>query len=105
MSVTWCLPDATRIAGTVDMPASARLWGDCEVVIEVMAAGRVRPLWRHRLNESTPEAAFNLELPGGSDLQWTVARGGRERPDSGSCGASSGADQVMRGRIIASATW
>ena len=72
MAVTWSLPGATRIAGSIDMPVSARLWGDCEVVIEVEAAGQVRPLWRRRLNESTPEAAFNLELPGGSDLQWRV---------------------------------
>jgi hypothetical protein len=72
MTVTWSLPGATRIAGTVELPVSARLWGDCEVAIEAVASGRVRPLWRQRLNESTPEAAFNLELPGGSDLEWTV---------------------------------
>jgi hypothetical protein len=42
------------------------------VAIEAVASGRVVPLWRHRLNEATPEASFNLELPGGSDLEWTV---------------------------------
>ncbi len=72
MAVTWSLPDATRIAGTVELPMSSRLWGDCVVSIGVASSGQVRPLWRGRLDESTPEAPFNLELPGGSDVQWTV---------------------------------
>jgi hypothetical protein len=72
MTVTWALPGAVRIAGTVELPEAARLWGDCDVAIEAVASGRVVPLWRHRLNEATPEASFNLELPGGSDLEWTV---------------------------------
>ena len=72
MTVTWSLPDAVRIAGVVELPESSRLWGDCDVAIEAIASGRVLPLWRHRLNEATPEASFNLELPGGSDLEWRV---------------------------------
>lgn len=72
MTVTWSLPGAARIAGDVELPESSRLWGDCNVTIEAIASGRVVPLWRHRLNEATPEASFNLELPGGSDLEWRV---------------------------------
>jgi hypothetical protein len=92
MTVAWSLPGARRIAGVVELPESSRLWGDCDVAIEAVASGRVVPLWRHRLNEATPEASFNLELPGGSDLEWRV------RLESGENGPIM--DRVVLRRVL-----
>jgi hypothetical protein len=70
MGVTWSLPaDASRVAGVVELPASARAWGDCHVVM-FDAAGRER--WTARLNAQTPRFDFNLDLSAEPTRELTI---------------------------------
>lgn len=60
MAVTWTLPaDAQRVAGVIELPASARAWGDCNVLL-LDASGSQR--WSARANSQAPRHAFNLDL-------------------------------------------
>jgi len=38
------------------------VWGDCDVFIELVVGGDVKPLWHQRLRGSTPEFTFNIAL-------------------------------------------
>ena len=72
--VEWTLPPGvTRLAATLELPPSARLWGDCEVVIEgVSTAGAAATLARVPLNQSTPTATVNTPLSGAARLRFTI---------------------------------
>lgn len=60
MAVTWTLPaEAQRVAGVIELPASARAWGDCNVTL-LDDAGNER--WSARVNNQTPRNTFNLDL-------------------------------------------
>ncbi|MCX5689237.1 MAG: hypothetical protein NTV94_05515, partial [Planctomycetota bacterium] len=74
MSVLCDVPGASRVSGMVELPESCRVWGDCEVFIEVMSggAGVTKPLWHQRLNGAQPRVAFNLMLPATSDAVLVV---------------------------------
>jgi hypothetical protein len=90
MGVTWSLPaDARRIAGVVELPASARAWGDCNVVM-LDEAGRER--WSARLNGQDPRQDFNLDLGAEPTSSLTV------RVDAGANGPIE--DRVLLRRVL-----
>lgn len=79
MIAEWTLPEnATRIAATLVLPPPCRVWGDCEVIIELIRGGEVLSLQRTRLNGETPVADLSARFdaaPGGSLLRITVDPG------------------------------
>lgn len=76
MTVEYDLPaGVTRLTGTAELPASSRVWGDCELVIG-LAGGE--PRWRGHLNGKTPRLDFDISLAQpvqGSKLRVTVDPG------------------------------
>lgn len=62
MAVTWQLPaNAARFAASIQLPQESIVWGDCEVIGELVTPqGSVRPLWQHRLNSANPEIDINI---------------------------------------------
>lgn len=52
---------ASRFAATLELPARARAWGDCEVVLRE----EEREVYRVRLNAVRPTAEVNVPLSGG----------------------------------------
>jgi len=77
MRVEWTLPrGVTRFATTLELPPSARLWGDCEVVVEAVNSGGVATiLAKAPLNQSTPQAVVNSPLNGAAKVRITVNPG------------------------------
>jgi hypothetical protein len=77
MRVEWTLPpNATRFSATLELPPSARLWGDCEAVIEsVGPSGNTAPLAREPLNQGRPVAHVNTPLNGAARLRITIDPG------------------------------
>jgi len=77
MRVEWTLPrGVARIATTIEMPPSARLWGDCEVIVEVIGAnGSGTQLARAQLNQSSPSMSVNAPLTNAAKLRVTVDQG------------------------------
>ncbi len=72
VTAVWDLgPAAVRLAGTVEMAPSDRVWGDCTVTLEevpgesagaLTAAGH--ELWTARISGDTPTATFSIDLTG-----------------------------------------
>ncbi|MCL4742594.1 MAG: hypothetical protein KJZ54_10370 [Phycisphaerales bacterium] len=62
----WPLPrGASRLAATIELPPASWVWGDCEVVITVVAPGMpARELTRVRVNGERPAARLDARLPG-----------------------------------------
>jgi len=62
MAVTWQLPaNAARFAASIQLPQESIVWGDCEVIGELVTPqGSVRSLWQHRLNSANPEIDINI---------------------------------------------
>ena len=77
MTVLFDVPGASRVSGMVELPERCRVWGDCEVYIDLVGASGTKPLWHHRLHDAQPLLAFNLPLPATSDavLQVRVEAG------------------------------
>lgn len=65
MEVRWVLPTgASRLAFDAELPARARLWGDCELVVLLALTDGATPveLSRTALRGDAPEARVNVEL-------------------------------------------
>lgn len=77
MRVEWTLPKgATRLSTTLEMPPSARLWGDCQVTVEVLGSnGSGTQLARAQLNQATPQAVVNAALTNAAKLRVTIEPG------------------------------
>jgi hypothetical protein len=77
MRVEWTLPKGvTRFSTTLELPPSARLWGDCEVVVEVLnTAGAPTQIVKAPLNQATPQAVINTPVTGAAKLRVTVNPG------------------------------
>lgn len=81
MRVEWVLPSgASRVAGWAEVPAEARLWAECTLVIEgVDAKGVGKALATEQLSGARPVAEFNVELarPAPARLRVTLSPGSR----------------------------
>ncbi len=75
--VEWTLPrGATRFSAILELPPSARLWGDCEAVIEAVGpSNNAVPLAREPLNQSRPTAVVNAPLSNATRLRITIDPG------------------------------
>lgn len=64
MECEWDLPEAAvRFAALCELPPASRVWGDCEVVVEVRSsAGASTELFRARLHAQSPMAELNIAL-------------------------------------------
>lgn len=92
MGVTWTLPtNAQRVAGVIELPASARAWGDCNVIL-LDAAGKER--WSARVNNQAPRHAFNLDLTNAPTQDLTL------RVDAGANGPIEDRILVRRALIL-----
>lgn len=71
ITAAWDLgPGALRIAGSVEMAPADRIWGDCVVTLEAVAAGSdaaltapAKELWSARINADKPTATLAADLP------------------------------------------
>jgi hypothetical protein len=64
MRVEWVLPrGASRVAGWAEVPAEARMWAECTLVIEGVSATGAVALASEALSGARPVAEFNIELP------------------------------------------
>jgi hypothetical protein len=75
--VEWTLPrGATRFSAILELPPSARLWGDCEAVIEAVGpSSNAVPLAREPLNQSRPVAVIIAPLNNATRLRITIDPG------------------------------
>lgn len=74
----WVLPPgATRIAFHAELPPDCWSWGDCELVVSVIAKGQTTQLLRQHLSAETAEFDVNLPLtvPAGAELSIAVEEG------------------------------
>jgi hypothetical protein len=63
MVVEWTLPaGAKRLSTVAVLPPASRVWGDCEVRLELIRAGQSTELHRARLNGTNPQAAINAPI-------------------------------------------
>lgn len=69
MSAEWTLPQgAAHLGAEAHLPASMWAWGDCELVISLVAEGSgAVELARHRLNAEHPVATISVPLEGPRD--------------------------------------
>lgn len=68
MVAEWALPKgAARVSALCELPPTCRVWGDCELFVELSIGGETRPLWRSRINAGSPEVRFNVLLGGAGD--------------------------------------
>ncbi len=85
MAVEWDVPEeVSAISGSVVLPASARLWGDCTVLVEaVWGGGAPAVLWTGRLNGDHPRSDVSAGMArpeaarGGAVLRVSVQPGPR----------------------------
>jgi hypothetical protein len=76
MSVEWTLPaGSARLGTTVELPPSARVWGDCELIIEGVAGSKASQLSKVHLSGSTPSADVSVPLAGAGRLRMTIDPG------------------------------
>lgn len=62
-SVEWDLPPAaTRLACTLELPLSARIWGDCTATLTHIANGTTTQLLKERFRGEAPSKAVNVAL-------------------------------------------
>jgi hypothetical protein len=74
MTVEWTLPlGATRLGMTIELPPSARVWGDCDVSVESISDRRTAPLAKERLNSAHAVADINVALTGAAKVRLTLA--------------------------------
>lgn len=78
LSAEWELPaGARRISAGVELPAAAREWGECTVVVEVSSPS-VKELARVKLDGEHAAGSFNAEIPAGAArLRISVLEGSR----------------------------
>jgi hypothetical protein len=65
MECEWPLPDAaTRFAALCELPAASRVWGDCELLVELISGANAQPaeLFRVRLHATNYVAELNVDL-------------------------------------------
>jgi hypothetical protein len=76
MRVEWTLPAGASKLGTIaELPPSARVWGDCEVIVEAVSGARATELARAHLSGATPSAEISGSLSGATKLRVTIDAG------------------------------
>jgi hypothetical protein len=76
MTVEWSLPPgATRLGTIAELPPSARVWGDCELIVESVNGSKTTPLAKVHLAGSTPSAEISVALNGATKLRMTIDPG------------------------------
>jgi hypothetical protein len=76
MTVEWTLPlGAARVGTTLELPPSARVWGDCEVLVESVTGAKAAQLTKAHLNGSQPTAEVSVVVAGASKLRITIDAG------------------------------
>jgi hypothetical protein len=76
MTVEWTLPHgASRLGTTVEMPPSARVWGDCELIVESLAGPKTTQIAKVHLCGESPTADLSLAITGASKLRMTIDPG------------------------------
>jgi hypothetical protein len=76
MTVEWTLPaGATRLGTIAELPPSARVWGDCELIVESVSGSKTTPLAKVHLAGSTPSAEVSVSLAGATKLRVTIDPG------------------------------
>lgn len=63
MTIEWELPaGATRLAAGVELPRAMWNWGDAEMVVSLVSAGRETELFRQHLSAEQPKGTINASL-------------------------------------------
>jgi hypothetical protein len=76
MRVEWTLPPgATRLGTIAELPPSARVWGDCEVIVEAVSGSKAAELARAHLSGASPTAEISGALSGATKLRVTIDAG------------------------------
>jgi hypothetical protein len=76
MTVEWTLPQGAATLGTVaQLPPSARVWGDCELIVESLNGTRSTPLAKVHLSGASPSAEISVPLAGAGKVRMTIDPG------------------------------
>lgn len=76
MRVEWTLPaGASRVGTIAELPPSARVWGDCEVIVEAVSGSRTAELARAHLSGANPSAEVTAALNGATKVRITIDAG------------------------------